>query len=203
MKRSLAVFVAAAAIAAAVPAAAQEAGPTPGTVIVTVIPAGGTFFTQGKNTKAPSFGDFGVGASAGVSLNRFVAIEGEVTGGLGVTQDLAFTSGTEHVKSPSLVDYSGNLVVSAPAGHSITPYVTGGIGGLTLLDRPSLGIADRTTFLTGNVGGGVEWFNGRWGLRADYRFLMVRSKDDAPSFFGSETRYGHRVFGGLLINVGR
>jgi hypothetical protein len=31
----------------------------------------------------------------------------------------------------------------------------------------------------------------------------VQSKDDAPSFFGQETRYGHRVYGGVLINAGR
>lgn len=203
MKRSLAAIAAAAVIAVAVPAAAQETGPAPGTVVVTLIPAGGTFFTQGKDTKAPSFGNYGVGATADVSINRFVAIEGEVTGGLGVTQDLDFTSGTEHLKSPSLINYSGNLVVSAPTGTSVRPYVTGGVGGLTMFDRANLGIVDRTTFFTGNVGGGVQWFNGRWGLRADYRFLMVRSKDDAPSFFGQETRYGHRVYGGLLVNVGR
>jgi hypothetical protein len=83
------------------------------------------------------------------------------------------------------------------------PYVTGGVGGLTVFDKATLGIADRETFLTGNVGGGLKWFNGRWGLRADYRFITVRSKDDAPAFFGAETRYGHRVYGGLLLNVGR
>lgn len=203
MKRSLATLVAAAAIAVAVPAAAQEVGQAPGTVVATLIPAGGTFFTQAKNTKAPSFGSYGVGGAAEVVINRFVAVEGEVTGALGVTQDLDFTSGTEHLKSPSLVNYTGNVIVSAPTGGSITPYATGGIGGLTLLDKASLGIADKTTFFTGNVGGGVEWFKGRVGLRADYRFLMVRSKNDAPSFFGQETRYGHRIYGGLLINVGR
>jgi hypothetical protein len=203
MKRHLAALVAVAALAAAVPAGAQELGPAPGTVVVTLIPAGGTFFTQAKDSKAPSFGNYGVGAAADVTLNRFISLEGEVTGALGVTQDLDFTTGTQHVKSPSVLNYSGNVVFSAPAGSSLVPYVAGGVGGLTLFDKASLGIADRATFFTGNVGGGLKWFNGRWGLRADYRFLMVRSKDDAPAFFGQETRYGHRVYGGLLINVGR
>ena len=31
--------------------------------------------------------------------------------------------------------------------------------------------------------------------------IAVQSKDDAPGFFGQETRYGHRVYGGVLINV--
>jgi hypothetical protein len=49
----------------------------------------------------------------------------------------------------------------------------------------------------------VNWYAGRWGLRGDYRFIAVQSKDDAPAFFGQETRYGHRVYGGVLLNVGR
>ena len=77
------------------------------------------------------------------------------------------------------------------------------IGGLTLFETLPLGISGNDTFLTSNVGGGVKWFNGRWGLRADYRFVAVRSKDDAPAFFGQETRYGHRVYAGVLINAGR
>jgi hypothetical protein len=75
------------------------------------------------------------------------------------------------------------------------PYVTGGIGGLTMLQRASLGVNSAETFLTGDVGGGLKWYapNGRWGVRGDYRFIAVRSRDDAPAFFGQETRYGHRV----------
>jgi len=74
---------------------------------------------------------------------------------------------------------------------------------LTMFEKASLGINDTQTFLTGNVGGGLKWFSGRWGLRGDYRFLAVQSKDDAPAFFGRETRYGHRVYGGILIKAGR
>jgi hypothetical protein len=31
----------------------------------------------------------------------------------------------------------------------------------------------------------------------------VQSKDDAPDFFGRENRYGHRIYGGVLLNVTR
>jgi hypothetical protein len=31
----------------------------------------------------------------------------------------------------------------------------------------------------------------------------VRSDDNAPVFFGQDTRYGHRVYGGVLINAWR
>ena len=204
MKRS----IAAAAIAVAVglagsgPAYAQESS-APGAVTITVIPGGATLFTQGKDTKEPSFGNYGLGGAVDVHFNRYVGVEGEVTGAFGLTQDIEFTSGTSHVKSPDLLGYSGNLVVSASRGGSIVPYVTGGVGGLTLFDYADLAIPTTETFLTGNVGGGVKWFSGRWGLRADYRFTAVRSKDDAPAFFGQETRYGHRIYGAVLIKAGR
>jgi hypothetical protein len=31
--------------------------------------------------------------------------------------------------------------------------------------------------------------------------MATRSTDDAPAFFGQETRYGHRVFGAVIINA--
>ena len=203
MKQLIAVLIAVAGVAGARQAFAQERAQGPGSVVVTIIPAGGTFFTQGKDTKEPSFGNYGLGGAAEVRINRYLGIEGEVTGALGVTQNLDFASGTSNLKTPNLLNYSGNVVVSVPTGHSVEPYVAGGIGGLTLFDKDTLGINETQTFFTGNVGGGVKWVNGRWGLRADYRFLSVKSKDDAPSFFGRETRYGHRVYGGVLVNVGR
>jgi outer membrane protein with beta-barrel domain len=202
--KAIAVLLAVVGLAGAGRAYAQESpSPGAGSVVVTIIPGGATFFTEGKDTKGPSFGNYGLGGAVEVHFNRFVGVEGEVAGAIGVTQDLTFSSGTSNLKSPSLLNYSGNLVVSAANHSSVVPYVTGGVGGLTLFDRASLGIIGNQTFLTGNVGGGVKWFNGRWGLRGDYRFIAVRSKDDAPAFFGQETRYGHRVYGGVLLNIGR
>ncbi len=201
MKQWMAVMVTVIGLVGAANAQAQDSHPGAGSVVVTVIPAGGTFFTQGKDTKAPSFGNYGAGAAAEVRLGRYVGVEGEVTGDFGVTQNLDFTSGTSSLKTPNLLNYTGNVVVSIPTRHSVEPYLTGGLGGLTLYDRPALGITDTQTFFTGNVGGGVKWFNGRWGVRADYRFIAVKSKDDAPAFFGQETRYGRRVYGGLLLGI--
>jgi hypothetical protein len=203
MKRWIAVIGAVVGVAAASQVYAQDSVPGPGAVVLTIIPGGATYFTEGKDTNGPSFGNYGLGAGVEVNFNRYVGIEGEVGGALGVTQDLQFTNITSNLKTPNLLNYSGNLVVSAANHSSVVPYVTGGVGGLTLLDDADLGIDNTETFLTGNVGGGVKWFSGRWGLRGDYRFIAVRSKDDAPSFFGQETRYGHRVYGGVLINVGR
>lgn len=203
MTRWIAVLLAVMGLGGTSQAYAQDAVPGPGTVVVTVIPGGGTFFTEGKDTNGPSFGNYDLGAGVEVNINRYIGIEGELSGALGVSQDLQFGGRTSNLKTPNLVNYNGNVVVSAPNRSSVVPYATGGVGGLSLLDNAGLGINDTETFLTGNVGGGLKWFSGRWGLRGDYRFVVVRSKDDAPSFFGQETRYGHRVYGGVLINAGR
>jgi hypothetical protein len=201
MTRSFAAFITVAALFGAGQAFAQDAPAGPGVVEVTIIPGGGTFFTEGRDTQGPSFGNYELGGAVGVNFNRFVGVEGEVSGSLGVTQDLRVGGASSDLKTPNLLNYSGNLVVSATDASPVVPYVTGGIGGLSLFERPALGIVGTETFLTGNVGGGLKWFSGRWGLRGDYRFVAVRSKDDAPEFFGRETRYGHRVYAGVILNV--
>jgi hypothetical protein len=182
---------------------AQETTPGPGTVEVTIIPGGGTFFTSGD--KGPSFGSYNLGGALTYNINRVVGIEGEVGGALGVPQDLQFGGLSSNQKGPNQLNYTGNLVLSVPTRTPVVPYVTGGIGGLTMFDRSSLGINGTQTFLTGDAGGGVKWYapNGRWGLRGDYRFIAVRSNTDASAFFGQETRYGHRVYGAVIINAVR
>jgi hypothetical protein len=193
------------ALTSAASALAQTPQPSfnPGTVEASIIPGGGLFFTEGKDTQGPSFGNYGLGGSVTVNLTRYVGIEGEVTGGLGVTQTLDVNGASlPDVKTPNLLNYTGNVVVHVGHG-SIAPYATGGIGGLSLFERADLGVTDTHTFFTGNVGGGVKWYRGRVGLRGDYRFIVVQSQDDAPAFFGQETRYAHRIYGGLIINVTR
>jgi hypothetical protein len=31
--------------------------------------------------------------------------------------------------------------------------------------------------------------------------IMPASKDDAPAFFGKDDRYGHRVYGAVIVNM--
>jgi hypothetical protein len=178
----------------------QESSPGPGTLEVTIIPGGATFFTEASDSGSPSFGNYDLGGSVTVNFNRYVGVEGEVSGLLGVSQNLDFVTGTVDVKTPHFLNYSANLIVSGGRG-SVVPYATAGLGGLGLFERAAVGVNDTTTFLTSNVGGGVKWYAGRWGLRGDYRFIAVQSKDDAPAFFGQETRYGHRIYGGVILNV--
>jgi hypothetical protein len=183
MTRWIAVLLAVAGLAGTSQVYAQEAGPGPGTVLVTIVPGGGTFFTEGKDANGPAFGNYDVGGSVAVNFNRFVGVEGEVSGALGISQDLQQFGGlTSNTRSPNLLNYSGNLVVYAPNRSSVVPYATGGVGGLSLFEKTSLGINGTETFLTSNVGGGLQWHSGRWGVRGDYRFIAVQSKDDAPAF---------------------
>jgi hypothetical protein len=201
MKRLIAVVFAFVGIIGTSQAYAQEAGPGPGLVELSIIPGGGLFFTEDKNATEPSFGNYDLGGALAVNFNRYVGIEGEVSGALGIEQGLQSGGFSSDIKTPNLLNYSGNLVLSAANRSPVVPYLTGGVGGLTLLETAGLGINQAETFLTGNVGGGLKWFAGRWGLRADYRFIGVQSKDEAPAFFGRETRYGHRVYGAVIVNL--
>ncbi len=201
MTRSTFAILALIGIAGAGEAFAQEAAPGPGVAEIAVIPAGTTFFTEGKDTDGPSFGNYDLGAAVAGNFNRYVGVEGEISGQIGISQQLGNLLPDQ--RTPSLLNYSGNLVVAAANRTSVVPYVTGGIGGLTMFEKPSLGIDRNETFLTGNVGGGVKWYAGPWGLRGDYRFIAVRSREDAPVFFGREARYGHRIYGAVLLNVPR
>jgi hypothetical protein len=124
---------------------------------------------------------------------------------IATTSDLQFGDLSSDVKAPNMLSYAANVVISVPTRHSIVPYATGGVGGLTMFERAELGVRGDETFLTGNVGGGVKWYapNKRWGLRGDYRFPATQSKDDAPEFFGRDTRHVHRGYGGVIINGGK
>ena len=203
MTRTLALTFALIGVVAAGSAFAQDARPGPGRVDVSLFPAGGTFFTEAERVAEPAFGNYELGASVTFNANRFIGVEAEVGGALGIQQELTFDGMTADVDPPDVVNYTGNLIVSIPNRSPVVPYVTAGAGGLSLLDRSGLGIQDTETFLTGNVGGCVKWYAGRWGLRGDYRFVAVRSNDEAPEFFGRETRYGHRVYGGVILSVAR
>jgi hypothetical protein len=182
---------------------AQETTPGPGTVEITVIPGGATFFTGSGN--GSSFGNYSLGGAAAYNINRFVGLEGEFSSSLGISQNLTDGGFRGTQRTPDTLSYTGNVVLSLPTHSSFVPYATGGVGGFTMLQQANLGINSNETFLTGNAGGGVKWYaaNGRWGLRGDYRFIATQSRDTAPAFFGQDTRYGHRVYGAVIINAVR
>ena len=203
MKLWIASLIVVSSVAAAGSAGAQETAPGPGILEVSIMPGGATFVTS-KNG-APDFYSYDIGGAVAYNFTRIVGLEGEVAGSFGIKQDLdSFGGLVDDEKPPHMLSYTGNVVVMAP-GNSLVLYATGGIGGTTLFDREVLGILDTETFLTGNAGGGIKWYapGGRWGLRGDYRFQAVKSKDSAPEFFGVDNRYSHRVYGAVVINVVR
>ena len=203
MSSRIAVLVLAGVLVGVAGARAQEVTPGPGKVEVTYIPAGAAFIMSKGDS--PSFGNYGFGTAATYNVNRFIGIEGELGALISTTSSLQFGDLNSNRKAPNLLSYSANVIVSPWTGHSVVPYAAGGLGGLTMFERPEVGVTKDETFLTGNVGGGVKWYapNNRWGLRGDYRFQVTRSKDDAPAFFGRDTRYVQRVYAGLIINTSR
>jgi hypothetical protein len=183
------------------PAHAQETAPGPATGEVSIIPGGGMFFVGSKAESA--FGNYAFGAALTYNANRWVGIEIEGSGTLGIMQDLAGPGPASRQRTPSTLGFNGSVVLSAPAHHALVPYVTGGGGGLTMFQN-SLTADTSTTFLTGNAGGGLKWYaTSHVGLRGDYRFMVVQSNPSASAFFGQEKRYGHRVYAGLVFGVAR
>jgi hypothetical protein len=186
---------------------AQER-PGPGRFELGAFPVGGIFFTNGSSGQEPDFGNFALGGTVTYRVNRWVGVEGEFGNAIGVSQNMRLGNVESPVEqhSPCMYAYSGNFVVTPLGpGASIVPYLTAGAGGITMLgtdEVAGLGITNNTTFLTGNAGGGTKWYlNDRWGVRADYRLVVVDNKAGAPAFFGRDSvRYGHRVYGGLLFS---
>ena len=190
-------------VAGADRAQAQDTGtaPGPGVVEVTLIPGGVGYITS-KNAD-PSFGNYGFGFATTYNINRFVGIEGELGALISTNSSLQFGDLNHRTKAPNFLNYIVNAIVTAARFGPSAVYAAGGIGGLTMFERVGLGVADDHTFLVGNVGGGVKWYapNSRWGLRGDYRFLMTKSSDGSPALFGLQTRYAHKIYGGLILNI--
>jgi Outer membrane protein beta-barrel domain len=205
MARKVLAVLAVMVFAFTVTVAAQERGVGPGRVEIGAFPGGGMFFTKTTNGTEPGFGNYALGGTVAVNLNRWIGIEGEGGGTIGVHQafDVANTTYTDQ-RTPNTWMYQGNVIVN-PVGNnrSLVPYVTGGLGGVTLCpcaDAKTLGIETYQTFLTTNMGAGLKWFSSNHiGFRGDYRFFIVRKNETAPTFFGNETRYGHRVQGGMVF----
>ena len=205
MKSTIAVFAVAALLGMGSLAAAQEQAGA-GRFEIGLSPGGGTFFTQGSTDAQSSFKNYALGASATWYANRLFGIEGEFGGGLGVKQDITFNQTLmSAIEAPNTYAYNGNAVYM-PGGNdrAFVPYAAAGMGGLTMQPRTAvheLGAVNTTTFLSENVGGGLKWFSSKhWGLRGDYRYIIVNGKSSADPFFGlNETRYGNRVYGGLLL----
>jgi hypothetical protein len=115
-----------------------------------------------------------------VNFNRYVGVEGEVSGAIGISQSLDFRgchAGGHEVAASAQLQRQRDRPRRSWIGGALRD---GGIGGQTLFDSATLGIADTETFLTGNVGAGVKWYAGRWGLRGDYGSSRCRARTMRP-----------------------
>ena len=170
---------------------------------VTFFPTGSLIATESSQTTTTALDSFTLGGSVSFALSRLFAIEGELSGGIGRAQDLTFGGASVRADSPSSLLYNANLVFNTrDRGHTVVPYLTGGVGGVTLFSESSVGIGATEHRLAGNVGGGVTFSFGRWGLRGDYRLFVVDGAEDASPFLGESARYAHRVYGGLTVDLG-
>jgi hypothetical protein len=189
---------------AAVPAFAQEVAPGPGTVEVTIIPGGATFFMS--KGAGPEFGNYTYGGALAVNFNRYVGIEGEVGGTVGIVQDLTFRGSTANLKTPNTLTYNGNVVVNATTDWSRDRAVRDG------WRRGSDDVRARGTGHQRHADVSHRQCRRRRevvciqrpvGTACRLPIHPVRSKDDAPDFFSQDTRYGHRVYGAVVINAVR
>jgi hypothetical protein len=187
-------------------AAGQELGRGAGRLEIAAAPGGGFLVMESTNGVEPNFNNVALTGAVTFNANKWIGFEGDVGFAFGVKQNLTFTTGViNKQKTPHLFSLSASAIVH-PAGsnRALVPYAAAGIGALTMIntsDVEVLGINRNETYLMTNVGGGLKWFAARhWGLRGDYRLLMVRSKETAPEFFGrQEMRLAHRVYGALLL----
>jgi hypothetical protein len=170
-------------------------------VDVTLYPSGHLLATDGKLDGQPGFRNNAPTAGVAVNLSSYIAIEGEFTGALGVTQDL---NALGSFKTPSMIGYSGNLVANLAPHRKVQPYLAVGVGGMRMFARESLGVRTAENLETANAGGGVKVMFGQWGLRADYRFVGFDAVgDNTSTFIGSDVRHAHRISAGFIIAPGR
>src|SRR5262245_14000467 len=68
----------------------QERAPGAGRIEIGAFPGGGIFFGNDATNDGPNFGNYALGASMTVNFNKWVGVEGEVGGGIGIRQNMTF-----------------------------------------------------------------------------------------------------------------
>lgn len=183
---------------------AQEGARGAGRFELGTFPGGGMLFTKSSETLAPDFSNYTFGASFTWNATERLGVEAEAGFGLGGRETIVFAGQTLTAQAiPDTITYSGNVVIY-PVGtrRAFTPYAAAGLGAFSLVKREgveNLGITSSITLFDGDIGGGLKWYSThRWGLRGDYRLLMIQGSNAAPPFFGQTVRYGHRAYAAVF-----
>ena len=204
---------------------------------VNAIAGSGTVNATSSSGTEANFENRVVGAGVTYNFNSMLGIEGEVGGGLGVKRTFASLTSSvvttdavldddgnvvedatssvvpmtafTHAASPRTLGYQANLVFHPMSNdHALVPYVSGGVGGLTLFQRSALqdlGFMDTATYLTGNAGAGLKWLmKSGFGIRADYRLSTVKHRATDALLFGLSGRpYNHRIATSIEYTFGK
>ena len=83
---------------------------------MTIIPGRRDVLDRGQELDRPELRQLRLGGAVAGNFNKYVGVEGEVTGSLGISQTL--TGFAIDIKTPHMLNYTGNVVVSIPAGKS-------------------------------------------------------------------------------------
>lgn len=164
----------------------------------------GALFMQSTTPTEPKFNKYVFGGAATFNFNGLIGVEADLGLTLGQRRDMTVEGALRHWGTPNLFSYSGSLVYS-PIGSDrrVAPYIVGGVGAWTIFDiggAADLGLTGPKTYLTGNAGGGVRWFMVRhWGVRADYRHILINNDVTVPLFGPRENRHANRVYGALEV----
>jgi hypothetical protein len=88
-------------------------------MIPVILGGGGTFFTaQGTG---PRFGNYDVGAGVAYNFSRWVGVEGEVGGTLGISQNLAFAPSDDEIRRSGHGRYFSEASLGIWRGGTVTP----------------------------------------------------------------------------------
>jgi opacity protein-like surface antigen len=157
----------------------------------------------------PSMGPHSMGyvlnVAATANVDRWFGIEGDFAWAMSRQQALTlYGSASANQRSPNMLFYTGNLVIS-PAGHhhKFVPYAELGGGAVSVLDTSqtgAFGLAADSTHLAFNVGGGVRWFPmPHWGARGDYRYIGIDNANPPTTPGAAPIRHAQRLYGALVL----
>jgi len=148
---------------------------------------GGVQALNQNDTALPDrFVDIPAVAALTYHLTRILAVEGEFTWMIPVSQSVTLGPGTSHdMKTPHILAYQANVRASWPNNSPWTPYLAGGAGAVTFLsntgaDRLPALDKSQTAFAI-NFGTGMSYgLASHWAVRGDFReFAAFPSKDAA------------------------